>query len=360
VVATPLHVRGVVLPDREHREIWIRDGRITFDPVPGAETLAEGWLLPGLVDLHCHVGLDSRGAVPKDDAERQALADRDAGVLLIRDAGSAGDTRWIDDRPDLPRIIRAGRHIARTGRYIRNYGWEIEPDQLVSYVEAEAKRGDGWVKLVGDWIDRDRGDLGPCWPRAALAGAIARAHELGARVTAHVFGEDGLADLLDAGIDGIEHGTGLSSDLMTLMAKRGVSMVPTLVNIDNFPRYADQGEDRYPTYAAHMRALHERRYRTVNAAFEAGVQIFAGTDAGGVLPHGLVAREVLELVRAGIPATDAVAAASWGARAYLLGEPGTLAEGGPADLAVYAADPTEDPATLLAPVRVLLRGRVVH
>ena len=223
--------------------------------------------MPGLVDLHCHVGLDSRGAVPREDAERQAVADRDAGVLLIRDAGSAGDTRWVDDRPDLPRIIRAGRHIARTGRYLRNYGWEIEPDQLVSYVEAEAKRGDGWVKLVGDWIDRERGDLGPCWPRAALESAIARAHELGARVTAHVFGEDALPDLLGAGIDGIEHGTGLSPDLIALMAERRVSMVPTLVNIDNFPMYADQGEARFPTYAAHMRVLHERRYRTVSTAY---------------------------------------------------------------------------------------------
>jgi imidazolonepropionase-like amidohydrolase len=359
-VTTPLHVRGVVLPDREHRDVWMRSGRITFEPVPGAETVARGWVLPGLVDLHCHVGLDSRGAIPREDAEQQALADRDAGVLLIRDAGSAGDTRWMDDRRDLPRIIRAGRHIARTGRYIRNYGWEIEPDQLVSYVEAEAKRGDGWVKLVGDWIDRDRGDLGPCWPRPALDAAIGRAHELGARVTAHVFGEDALEDLLAAGIDGIEHGCGLSPDLMALMAERGVSMVPTLVNIDNFPKYADHGEARFPAYAAHMRALHERRYRTVNTAFEAGVQIFAGTDAGGVLPHGLVAREVLELVRAGIPASEAVAAASWRARAYLLSEPGTLVEGAPADLAVYRFDPTADPATLLEPERVVLHGDVVR
>ena len=92
MTAQPLHVRGVVLPDREHRDIWVRDGRITFDSVPNADTVAVGWVLPGLVDLHCHVGLDSRGAVPREDAERQALADRDAGVLLIRDAGSAGDT----------------------------------------------------------------------------------------------------------------------------------------------------------------------------------------------------------------------------------------------------------------------------
>ena len=356
----PLHIRGVMLPERGHRDLWIRNGLLTFEPIQSAETVAEGWILPGLVDLHCHVGLDSRGAVPRADAERQAMTDRDAGVLLIRDAGSASDTRWIDDRADLPRIVRAGRHIARTGRYLRNYGWEIEPDQLVTYVESEAKRGDGWVKLVGDWIDRDRGDLGPCWPRPELEAAITRAHELGARVTAHVFGEDALADLLAARIDGIEHGTGLSPDLIAVMAGRGVSMVPTLVNIDNFPRYAAQGEARFPAYAAHMRALHERRYRTVRTAYEAGVPIFAGTDAGGVLPHGLVAREVLELVQAGLPATDAVAAGSWRARAYLLGVADCWAEGAAADLAVYSADPMADPGTLLDPVRIVLRGRVVR
>ncbi len=360
VEPTPLHIRGVVLPERDHRDLWVTDGRVTYEQVPGAETVGTGWVLPGLVDLHCHVGLAADGAVPPEEAERQALADRDVGVLLMRDAGSPADTRWIDDRDDLPRIVRAGRHIARTKRYLRNYGWEIEPDELVAYVEQEARRGDGWVKLVGDWIDRELGDLGPCWPLDALEAAIRRAHELGARVTAHVFGEDALPDLIAGGIDGIEHGTGLSDDLIAIMAERGVSMVPTLVNIDNFPKFAKQGEAKFPRYAERMRRLHMRRYDNVRTAHEAGVPIFAGTDAGGQLPHGLLAREVQELVRSGLPAADAVAAASWRARSYLLGGSGGLDEGGSADLCVYAADPTVEPETLLDPVRIILRGRVIR
>ncbi len=355
-----LHLRGVLLPETEHRDLWVRDGLVTFEPVPDAVTVGTGWILPGLVDLHCHVGLAAGGAVPDDVAEQQALTDRDIGALLVRDAGSPADTRWIDDRDDLPRIVRAGRHIARTKRYLRNFGWEIEPDQLVAYVEQEARRGDGWVKLVGDWIDREKGDLSPCWPRWALDAAIERAHELGARVTAHVFGEDALPDLLGAGIDGIEHGTGLSSDLVSLMAARGVSLVPTLVNIANFPTFAAQGEARFPGYAAHMRSLHARRYDNVRDAYDAGVPVFAGTDAGGQLPHGLIAREVLEFVSAGIPAEAAVAAASWKARSYLLGGSGLLDEGVTADLCVYADDPRLSPKTLLDPVRIILRGRVVR
>lgn len=354
---TALHVRGVVLPAAEHQDLWVRDGRVTYEPVDGAATVATGWVVPGLVDAHCHVGLDAGGAVPVEEQERQACAERNAGALLLRDAGSAADTRWIDQRDDLPAIIRAGRHLARTKRYIRGYGHEIEPEQLVSYVEDQARRGDGWVKLVGDWIDRDTGDLGPCWPQPALQAAIDAAHALGARVTAHVFGEDALPDLLGAGIDCIEHGSGLSADLMDLMAARGVALVPTLVNIANFPGYADAGEAKFPAYAARMRRLHSRRYQTIGAAYEAGVAVYAGTDAGGVLPHGLVAAEVRELARAGMPPAEALGAASWNAR-HWLGRP-VLEEGAPADLVVYPVDPRVDLAVLSSPQRVVLRGRVV-
>ncbi len=355
--APALHVRGVVLPDAEHRDLWVRDGYVTYEPVRGAETVATGWIVPGLVDAHCHIGLDAGGAVSTDEAEQQALADRDAGVLLVRDAGSPSDTRWVDDRADLPRIIRAGRHIARTKRYLRNYGWEIEPDELVAYVQQEARRGDGWVKLVGDWIDRDLGDLGPCWPLDALKPAIDAAHALGARVTAHVFGEPALPDLIEAGIDCIEHGTGLSDDLLDVMAANGVALVPTLVNIANFPKFAAQGEARFPTYAAHMRTLHERRYDNVRAAHEAGVAIYTGTDAGGQLPHGLLGHEVLELATAGLTPAEALAGGSWRARAWL-GRPG-LGEGDPADFVVLDADPLTDLSTLLQPARIVLRGRIV-
>src|SRR3954471_16432184 len=358
-----LHLRGRVLlgPDEERPEAWVVGGRLPYEAPLGRVDEAqdvEGWVLPGLVDAHSHVGLDARGPVDERTQEQQATADRDAGALLLRDAGSAADTRWIDEREDLPRIVRAGRHIARSKRYIRNYAHEIEPAELVDYVRAEARRGDGWVKLVGDWIDREVGDLAPCWPLDALREAIEAAHDEGARVTAHCIGEDCLPDLLDAGIDCIEHGTGLTDETRAPAAPRGVPIVPTLVNTANFPTYAAGGEERYPVYAAHMRRLHEQGYETVAAAYEAGVPVFVGTDAGGSLPHGLVAQEVAELVRAGLPPTSALDAACWGARSWLRG-PG-LEEGAPADLVVYDEDPREDIAVLAAPRLVVLRGRPVR
>ncbi|MCP9988519.1 amidohydrolase family protein [Streptomyces sudanensis] len=358
-----LHVKGRVLvgPEDVRDELWVVDGRVAHTRPTGVHAsdvrTVTGWALPGLVDAHCHVGLDAHGAVDAGTSEKQALAERDAGALLLRDAGSPADTRWIDDRDDLPKIIRAGRHIARTRRYIRNYAHEIEPADLVAYVAREARRGDGWVKLVGDWIDREVGDLTACWPRAEVEAAIAEAHRLGARVTAHCFAEESLRDLVEAGIDCVEHATGLTEDTIPLFAERGVAIVPTLVNIATFPRLAAGGEGRFPHWADHMRRLHERRYDTVRAAYDAGVPVFVGTDAGGALPHGLVAAEVAELVKAGIPALDALSATAWGARAWL-GRP-SLEEGAPADLVVYDEDPRADVRVLAAPRRVVLAGRVV-
>jgi imidazolonepropionase-like amidohydrolase len=357
-----LHLRGPVLvgPQDRRDEAWVLGGRVTFErPQSASDDLQtlEGFVLPGLVDAHCHVGLDAHGAVDAETSREQATRDRDAGTLLIRDAGSAADTRWVDDEPDLPRIVRAGRHIARPRRYIRNFAAEVEPDQLADEVRRQARAGDGWVKLVGDWIDRDLGDLAPSWPREALDAAMRAAHEEGARVTAHCFGEDCLPDLLAAGIDCIEHGTGLTRDTVLACAARGVPVVPTLINIANFPAFAASGEAKFPRYASHMRDLHARRYATVRSAVEEGVPIYCGTDAGGSLPHGLVAQEVAELVAAGLPAVDAIAAACWDARRWL-GRP-ALEEGAPADLVVYPGDPREDVGLLAAPSAVVLRGAVL-
>lgn len=353
-----LHLQGVTLPEGEVRDLWLVDGVVRTEPVADAVTVASGaWIMPGLVDAHCHVGLDSRGAVDRPTAEAQARTDRDGGTLLIRDAGSPIDTHWIDDRPDLPRIVRAGRHIARTARYIRNYAVEIEPEALLAEVERQARAGDGWVKLVGDWIDRGIGDLAPLWPADLAAAAIHRAHELGARVTAHCFGEESVHELVRAGIDGIEHGTGLDDTTIALMAERQVALVPTLINLENFPGFAAAGEAKFPRYAAHIRALHARRLSTIGAAIDAGVPVFAGTDAGGTIPHGQLATELRLLAGVANP-EYALGAGSWRARAWL-GAPDTLTDGAWADLVVYHADPRVDIEVTRRPWLVILRGRVV-
>jgi imidazolonepropionase-like amidohydrolase len=356
----PLHLRGVLLPDEQERDVWAVGDRLTYEPVHGAETVAtRGWVLPGLVDAHCHIGLQPSGAVPDvRTAKDLALVDRAAGVLAIRDAGSPLPYPELDEDPEVPRLLRAGRHLAPPRRYLPGVALECQPADLPAAAAEQARAGNGWVKLVGDWIDRGTGDLAPTYDAATLAAAVTAAHAAGARVTVHTFSEAALPDLLAAGLDCIEHGTGLSLDLVDAMAAAGTALVPTMTNIDlNFDGIAEQAAGKFPAYAAHMRRLKAGFPAVVRAAYEAGVALYVGTDAGGGVAHGLAAAEILRLHEAGLPATDALAAGSWAARAWL-GLPG-LVEGGPADLVVYPEDPRADLRVLAAPERIVLRGRVV-
>jgi imidazolonepropionase-like amidohydrolase len=356
-------LRGVVLGPggaEDSAELVVgADGRIAGGPIDGSETLLDrGYIVPGLVDAHCHVGLGPEGPTSLDEAAAQAETDRDAGALLLRDCGSPIDTRPLQERADLPEIIRAARHVARPKRYIRGVAVEVdEPATLPEVVAEQAAAGDGWVKLVGDWIDRGMGDgadLAPLWSDDVLVEAIEAAHTAGARVTAHVFGATAMPGLIRAGIDCIEHGTGLTDELIAEMAARGTALVPTLVNVETFPGIADQAS-KFPAYAAHMRALHAGADDMVRRAVAAGVPVYAGTDAGGGIAHGRIADEVIALHRAGHP--DPLGAASWAARTWL-GRP-LLEPGAPADLAVYREDPRHRPEVLHEPALVMLRGRVV-
>jgi imidazolonepropionase-like amidohydrolase len=359
--AATFGVRAAVLPDEEIGEFFVVGGTITLERPANVEVIVErGFVLPGLVDAHCHVGLAADGGVPIEVARAQALTDRDAGALLLRDAGVPNTHYELDDEAELPRIVHAGRHLARTRRYIRGYALELEPAQLPDAAAAQAVRPSGastpWVKIVGDWIDRDLGDITPLWPTDVLAEAVRRAHEAGARVGVHVFGEEALPDLIAAGVDSIEHGTGLDASMLDEVARRGIAVVPTMVMVSQFDSFADQAT-KYPVYAAHMRRLKRSAAARMMATYDAGVPIYVGTDAGGHLSHGLVVDEMLAMEAAGMPIIDVLAAGSWKARQWL-GLPG-IVEGAPADFVVYDDDPRIDLNALRNPRHIVVRGNLV-
>lgn len=357
VTETPMRIRGIILPTGESRDLYVANGRITYEPQPGAESVGEGWVLPGLVDAHNHLGMVDEGALDPAGTEEQAIADRDTGVLLTRDCGSPADTRWVQDRHDLPRLVRCGKHIARTKRYLR-IGIEVEPEGIDAEVAAQAKAGDGWVKLVGDWIDRDLGDLAPSFPADAVTSAIETAHAHGAKVTAHCFGSDSVGPLLAAGIDCIEHGTGLGTDHLDLMAARGVALVPTVLQTAKFPEFSASGRDKFPAYSATMDHLYARRRDVLLQAHEAGVPLFVGSDGGGTARHGYLHEEIAAMVTMGLPVADVIASATWRGREWLGFDSG-LGEGEEADFVVYPNNPMQDLSALASPSLVVLRGRVV-
>lgn len=356
-----LEFSGPVLtgPDTVRHGMWSVDGVLTFNrPRQAPGKTLDGWVLPGFVDAHCHLGLGPGGAVGREEAEQQARTDRDAGTLLVRDAGAPLDTRWLQSGREFPVLIRAGRHVARTRRYLRGFAEEVEPADLVQAVRKQARDGDGWVKLVGDWIDRDAGDLAPSFPAAVVRDAIAAAHDEGARVTAHCFAADTLDQMLDGGIDCIEHATGLQPRHLPRFAEQGVPIVPTLINIDTFPDIAARAEAKFPRYAAHMRSLWERRAERVLEAFESGVRIFAGTDAGSVIRHGRITDEILALHGAGLPMAAALDAACWAARDWLEAE--GIREGERADVVLCAGDPRLNPLDITRLSHVVLGGELIR
>ena len=272
-----------------------------------------GWLLPGLVDAHCHVGIGAGGAALEDlaAAREQALdraGRRGAGAARLRLARR--HPGWTTSRTCRGSSAPAGTSPPRAAT---SPAWRSRssPPTWSPRSGVQARRGDGWVKLVGDWIDRDDRR-----PGARVAGRGARPPRSprrtseGARVTAHTLRHRALPGLIGAGIDCIEHGTGLTEDLVAEMAARGTAVVPTLVNLENFPASPRRGRPSSPRYAKHDAAA-VRAVGTPSSAppSRPGVPIFAGTDAGGGIEHGVIADEVAALHAAGLPAEEALAAA---------------------------------------------------
>ena len=196
--------------------------------------------------------------------------------------------------------------------------------------------------------------MAPC----SCAAAIAAAHDHGAKVTAHCFGTDSVSPLLDAGIDCLEHGTGLTEAHLEQMVAQQVALVPTVQQTAKFPEYVAAASGRFPAYASTMEELFRHRRDVLRAAHEAGVAMYVGTDGGGSARHGCLHEEVLAMADMGLPAEYVLGAASWRAREWL-GWNATLEEGAPADFAVYPRDPLSDLGVLAEPTCVVLRGNLV-
>jgi imidazolonepropionase-like amidohydrolase len=341
-----LRVRGRALPDGEPVDLYADGDRWTTDPVAGAELVAEGWLLPGLVDMHTHPGAAEPGDPLDAELLRADLREHvAAGVTLIRSPGLAGDPPdWFGTDEELPRAQHAGPWLVQAGQFFP--GWGRRPDHAeLPAVAAEQAARTGWAKIVGDWGVGD-----PVLPADVLRATVEAVHAAGGRVAIHSQQADGGAGAVAAGVDSLEHGMWLDEALLPEMAARGTALTPTLAV---FLGLVDQARTRpdSPRRDWFVGGT-DRHGGLVAAAAEAGVTLLAGTDSR---PHGRVADEIRALAAAGVPAHTALGAGSWTARAFL-GLPG-LVPGAPADVTVYAGDPRTDLSCLDHPAAVVLRGR---
>ena len=178
-------------------------------------------------------------------------------------------------------------------------------------------------------------------------------------MTAHVFGETALPDLLDAGIDCIEHGTGLSTDLIDQMVAQGIALVPTVKHLENFPSYADAGEAEVPRLRRPHARPARRRRETIVAAYDAGVRDLCRHRRRGSAAARADRDRGAELAAYGLTAARRPGR-SLLARAGVARSPADARRGRPGRL-LRLSQPTRwrTSACCPHPTRIVLRGAVV-
>jgi imidazolonepropionase-like amidohydrolase len=352
-------------------------------PFPGGWPVVDlpgGTVLPGLIDTHVHLvggaepdalALDAgRSGAEREQVIRRSLQQHLArGVTTVRDLG---DTRWAvldrEARDGEPSVVGSGPMITSPGGHCAAMGGEASSAAALRALVAERhERGARAVKIAvsGGAMTAGSDLLELQFGLDDVRLVVEEAHRRGLAVTAHAHSVPSVEVSVAAGVDGIEHCTCLTARgirtppaLIDALADRGIRVGPTFGRLPGLPP-SPQAIDVTRRTGMTLQA----RFDQVGALFAAGVPILAGSDAGihPAKPHGVLAYSVAELVRSGLPAGAALAAAtSAAADACGLGDSrGRLRPGTAADLLVVDGDLAGDIAALTRPRLVVLRGAAI-
>lgn len=371
----PLAEHTIIIVDDKITEI--RAGYLS--PAANAKLidLRQHTVLPGLMDMHTHFSTQmSAGSY----GEAQRLNEADfalrgavfaektllAGFTTVRELGdshhiSVALRKAIDQGyVQGPRIFAAGKSLATTGGHADPtnglaYALLGDPgpkqgvingvDEARKAVRQRYKEGADLIKVTatGGVLSVAKSGMNPQFTSEELQAIVATARDYGFKVAVHAHGKEGMERAIKAGVDSVEHGTYMDKETMALMKKHGTYYVPTIsagkwvqdkAKIDGFfpelvrPKAATIGPLIQQTFAQ---------------AYQAGVKIAFGTDAG-VGAHGENWREFVYMTEAGMPAMAAIQAATIeGAR--LLGveqELGSIRVGKIADIIAVPGDPLQD------------------
>lgn len=348
-------------------------------------------IMPGLINAHCHLTLNGddepyETKVPKlarlhDTmltlmAAEQAKKNLDNGITTVRDLHpSSGGTEFqvLSLRDAIKAGTVLGSRIVCTGKCLVMAGGHGSHwiSRECSGVE-DCRRGAREVLKTGaDFIKiMAAAGWGPILGKPAtwaklltaeeMAAAVEIAHRAGKPAAAHSHGVQSISDVLDAGIDSVEHGSGLTDELVERMVKQGTYLVPTLTSYDTFVRggvTATASEEKIRD----AQGVIERHRPGIAKAIQAGVKIAAGTDAGFQrLPHGELVSELQIYRTLGMSAHDAIIAATKTAANLLqIGDlVGTVEPNKVADLLVVDGDPLFDLESLRNIRLVMKEGKI--
>ncbi len=380
IVRAGVFYDGTLEPPKRRVDIVLDKGRVAeIRAAAGDCDLEAPCVTPGLVNAHAHLEgsgePDMMGMIATTTPNQRLLRAVEnacksvkAGITTIRDVGSSNrigqDVRDAveEGRISGPRMRAAGAVLCMTG----GHGWPIgravdSPWDARKAVREQMWGGADCIKLIATGGVLTKGAV----PGNAqltpdeLAAAIDEAHRHGLRVAAHAIGTGGIKNALRAGIDSIEHGSLLDDEAIALFKERNVYLVPTLSAPTCILANLEKGEQ--PKYVVEKaRGINESMLTNIRHAYEEGVRIAGGSDAGTPYNyHENYAQEV-ELMWAllGMTPQQALHAAT-NVAAELIGlHHGILAVDEPADLLLLARDVGEDVRALREPQLVFKNGLI--
>jgi imidazolonepropionase-like amidohydrolase len=258
------------------------------------------------------------------------------------------------------------RAMAPTGMYpLLGYSWELKlpegvqivdgPEDIRKAVREEVKYGADWIKFYADrryYVGSD-GRL-RSWVNFTdeeMKMLVDEAHRLGRKVAAHAMGWDGIDAALRAGVNTIEHGYGLTDDLLDRMKAQKVYWCPTIY----------VGVFVAPGRGGIWPKMVELERDAFGKAVKKGVMISYGTDVGGYAWTENQAQEFAYMVRYGMSPMAAIKSAT-SVAAQLLDQGdnlGTIEAGKLADIVAVKGDPLADIGELTR-VSFVMKGGVVY
>jgi imidazolonepropionase-like amidohydrolase len=353
--------------------------------VPDGEDMLDGGgrsVVPGLANCHTHLTVDERDVVrprraPADGEVAEILrsvarARRavETGITTVRDCNAptyatmALRQAFADRTLPGPRLFASGQAICMTGGHMHTMSYEADgADGVRRGVREQLKAGADFIKLVAEASSGSGAFDTPSLQLTVdeMSAAVEVAHRMGKRVTAHAVTRHGVSEALSAGVDSIEHGYDLTEPLIERMLSRGTWLVPTLSVHDAMLRRGHEIGISAERRASSERIL-ARGLDSVGRAFQAGVKIACGSDAGSPLnPVWELVPELRLLCQAGLTPGQAIEAATHRA-AELIGvdsDQGTLEAGKRADLVLVDGDPLADIGALANVTAVVKDGALV-
>ncbi|MFT7460609.1 MAG: imidazolonepropionase-like amidohydrolase [Planctomycetota bacterium] len=352
-------------------------------------------LMPGLMDMHVHLStvlspgffMEKFVMDSADYAFRSTKYAKDtllAGFTTVRELGDQDHNVTIALRDAIkegyvigPRIYTAGKGLATLGGLADpTNGLRMEfmgePDFVEGVINGPLsarkavrqrfKEGADVIKLnvTGGSINQGRGGFGSQWMQDELDAVVETAKEYEMSVAAHAHTPIGIIRSVKAGVDSIEHGTFMNDEALKLMKKHGTAYVPTMSAMKWISDKAKDANSMPAEVRAKSENLGSQIDLTVKKAYEKGLWIVFGTDAG-VFPHGINAREFEYMVNAGIPPMAALLSATIEAAKLLKIEDklGSIEAGKLADMVAVKGDPLND-IRLMQDIKFVMKDGVIY